>query len=820
MRTAVFGAILLVSLAAPPYLAAQGGDGSLRGTVKDEQGGAIPGVTVTATSPALIAPAVAVSESDGTYRLVNLPPGTYTVQAELQGFTTFRREGVLLRAAANFQVDVTMGLGAVQETITVTGDSPMLEVSRPSNVLNIDADFQKQVPVVEGKYWSDFLMMAPGVDLAAPQRRQRPAELLRQRRRASRRRDADGRAVRGQLQRLQHQPHGPQLGSHRGHRDQDRRRRCRVSDGLRAGHQHDQQERRQPVPRHRQQPVSSPSSGTPTTSARELPPRGRSGSTTSHSAAQSSVTGHGSSRRCGSPTTRAAPAARRSSSPSTAPSFRTARWGTTRFAASSRGSRSPRRSAANHDLSFVYQADRLLLKVVGAEDYEPVEVLSTGGPMYGAKLTSVWGQNVTSTFSASYNRKGGNSLDSYKGRNFTGPLAEYHREAFLNQGILQGSGLLVRGGQWSSTACDACYDLDTSSILMLRGDVTWYTRGWAGTHDVQTGFLALPQNNFDKNIQYLNDGFIFEERRQINPQRPVGWHPAVPPAVRHRQPQSAHRVRTRSRHRRLRAGHVEADLALDGDGRAARRLRAPLRRAARSRPAEQHRDRAALRLLLPADRGCEERASRQLRPHPPAVDGDAASGRGVRRRRCGGPARRVRRQRRRRVRDGHRDARRRAATISTQQFDPELHQPLFDEFTLGFRRQFPGQTSVDVAGIVKINKEQYAQVDINGIYPAGPNQPFGGFGLVDPNSGLLYRVTNNTWSQMDYRALQITIAKNLTQRLPVPRDHSPPVAAPDGHVESDRPGALHPAGRVPEQPAPVAHRRRCRIRTASRPATR
>ena len=107
----------------------------------------------------------------------------------------------------------------------------------------------------------------------------------------------------------------------------------------------------------------------------------------------------------------------------------------------------------------------------------------------------------------------------------------------------------------------------------------------------------------------------------------------------------------------------------------------------------------------------------------------------------------------------------RAATISTQQFDPELHQPLFDEFTVGFRRQFPGQTSVDVAGIVKINKEQYAQVDINGIYPAGPNQPFGGFGLVDPNSGLLYRVTNNTWSQNDYRALQITIAKNLTNGL-------------------------------------------------------
>ena len=81
----------------------------------------------------------------------------------------------------------------------------------------------------------------------------------------------------------------------------------------------------------------------------------------------------------------------------------------------------------SHDLSGVYQADRLLLKVVGAEDYEPIEVLSTGGPMYGAKLTSVWGQNVTSTITTSYNTKGGNSLDSYEGRTLTGPLVEYHR---------------------------------------------------------------------------------------------------------------------------------------------------------------------------------------------------------------------------------------------------------------------------------------------------------------------------------------------------------------------------------------------------------
>jgi hypothetical protein len=90
-------------------------------------------------------------DSAGNYRLINLPPGTFTVSAQLAGFSTARREGVLLRAGSNFQVDMTMELGALEESITVSGDAPMLEVTKPSNVLTIDAEFQKEAPVVEGK---------------------------------------------------------------------------------------------------------------------------------------------------------------------------------------------------------------------------------------------------------------------------------------------------------------------------------------------------------------------------------------------------------------------------------------------------------------------------------------------------------------------------------------------------------------------------------------------------------------------------------------------------------------------------------------------
>jgi len=163
MRMRIVALIVVTSVMTASQVLAQGGDGSLRGTVRDSQGGALPGVTITATSDVLLSPSVAVTDSAGNYRLINLPPGTFTVTAQLAGFSISRREGILLRAGSNFQVDVTMELGALEESITVSGDAPMLEVTKPSNVLTIDAEFQKEAPVVEGKFWSDFLMLTPGV---------------------------------------------------------------------------------------------------------------------------------------------------------------------------------------------------------------------------------------------------------------------------------------------------------------------------------------------------------------------------------------------------------------------------------------------------------------------------------------------------------------------------------------------------------------------------------------------------------------------------------------------------------------------------------
>src|SRR5262249_36838437 len=114
---------------------------AISGTVKDASGAVLPGVTVTATSPALIEKSkTTVSDPSGQYRIVDLRPGTYEVNFELTGFQTVKREGVELPANFTATVNADMKVGAVQETITVTGASPLVDVqtTAKSEVLSRD----------------------------------------------------------------------------------------------------------------------------------------------------------------------------------------------------------------------------------------------------------------------------------------------------------------------------------------------------------------------------------------------------------------------------------------------------------------------------------------------------------------------------------------------------------------------------------------------------------------------------------------------------------------------------------------------------------
>src|SRR5689334_6111057 len=127
MRTAraVSLAVLLFVLA-PAAAFAQA---SITGVVKDPSGAVLPGVTVEVSSPELIERSRnATTDEGGRYRIVDLRPGTYTVTFSLQGFSALRREGVALQGAAVATVDAEMKVGGLQETVTVTGESPIVDV--------------------------------------------------------------------------------------------------------------------------------------------------------------------------------------------------------------------------------------------------------------------------------------------------------------------------------------------------------------------------------------------------------------------------------------------------------------------------------------------------------------------------------------------------------------------------------------------------------------------------------------------------------------------------------------------------------------------
>jgi hypothetical protein len=117
---------LLCVFAFPLAAAAQG---SIAGSVRDASGAVLPGVTVEAASPALIEKArSAVTDSAGHYRIVDLPPGTYDVVFSLSGFKAVRREGIILQGSFNALVNGELQVGALEETITVTGESPIVDV--------------------------------------------------------------------------------------------------------------------------------------------------------------------------------------------------------------------------------------------------------------------------------------------------------------------------------------------------------------------------------------------------------------------------------------------------------------------------------------------------------------------------------------------------------------------------------------------------------------------------------------------------------------------------------------------------------------------
>src|SRR5688572_7042500 len=132
----------------------------LTGTITDATGGVLPGVTVTAVHEAAGNRFVAVTDERGIYRIPTRV-GTYQITAELPGFTTATRAGLQLLVGQTAVLNLQMAPSTVQETVTVTADAPLLNVTTSALGGNIDPRQVQELPV-QGRNWMALAMLAPG----------------------------------------------------------------------------------------------------------------------------------------------------------------------------------------------------------------------------------------------------------------------------------------------------------------------------------------------------------------------------------------------------------------------------------------------------------------------------------------------------------------------------------------------------------------------------------------------------------------------------------------------------------------------------------
>ena len=132
--------------------------GSITGTITDAQGGILPGVTVSLTGRT--GTRTAVTDEAGVYRFQAVDPGSYTLSAELTGFQTTRRENVVISVGTPLTIDLSLGVGGLQETVSVVADTQTVAVTSSEATSNLSQDILYNLPIfwrickgyIDGRY--------------------------------------------------------------------------------------------------------------------------------------------------------------------------------------------------------------------------------------------------------------------------------------------------------------------------------------------------------------------------------------------------------------------------------------------------------------------------------------------------------------------------------------------------------------------------------------------------------------------------------------------------------------------------------------------
>ncbi|PHY11971.1 MAG: hypothetical protein CK533_01445 [Acidobacterium sp.] len=748
---------LCLALSALPAWAQTGG-GALRGYVKDESGAVLPGVTVTATSPELLTPSVVVADQAGLYRLNNLPPGVYVVQAELAGFATQRREGILVRAGQTFTIDIQLNLSTLAETITVTGDSPMIESSKPTTSITLDRDLMRAAPITSRRLFSDALDLAPGISSRnVDDGVGRRAYYFK------------GAVIFSHVFTLEGAPAGSFLDS------------SAHSIGIGGDTVQDSELK-----------LSGVDAAAPTGTGvvmNVVAPRGgnqfKGAAVYDYQQVEwNSDNTKGGSAPGGLPT---AQSVNQFDFSLGGPVMKDKIWFFSSFRRAdltngiSRSAFNVQNVQANdpnfqnfdnfmesnqpfvkvtaqlnsaHEITGFFQNDRSRYSSNRELDNTPYLFNSTGGGLYHGRVSSVWTNQLTTSFAINYNDKRGNDADTYADFDVTGPQRQVHQDAFTNAGIQAGTGALARLDNPDAIS------LSNAHMTLFRGDITYYKTGWAGGHEFKAGIWAAPTMVRETTTQYPNNGFVLQEDRYRDAANPSAGY--APFHLRYRTPNLVPTIHERDRDiafyvqdswtptPRLTAN---VGLRLDFIKRHDELLNIDRQKSTAVQP------RVGVSYLLTEDARNVVRAS-YGRLYEQVNGRDYIVTFGT----LGAVE----------TTDIYIDKAGNRTSVVTPPtrgvdpnllFDKNLHQPFVDEVSMGYSRQLRGQMSIGVAVTRRQYSDNFAEVDINGIYPSAAGQPFGGFGRVDPNQGLILQETNATWTQVIVNAVEATFAKNMSNNF-------------------------------------------------------
>ncbi|MEO8682699.1 MAG: carboxypeptidase-like regulatory domain-containing protein, partial [Vicinamibacterales bacterium] len=160
--------LVVITFAIGTHAFAQGGGasstGTIQGRITDAQGAVLPGVTVTATSTSLLGAQTTASSETGNYRFPAVPPGVYALSFELSGFNALKRDGVQISLGFTANLNVELSLATVQETVTVSGSSPIIDTTATRTVQNFKLDQLQSIPNARDM-WA-LLAVTPSVQMS------------------------------------------------------------------------------------------------------------------------------------------------------------------------------------------------------------------------------------------------------------------------------------------------------------------------------------------------------------------------------------------------------------------------------------------------------------------------------------------------------------------------------------------------------------------------------------------------------------------------------------------------------------------------------